>query len=282
VLPGVAFRGINESYTATTGVINPLVEQTFIAGGEIKVDIALTRRFGPQRRAREEKMQVKKLVRTLTDKIINGANATSVREFDGIKTRLTGVNVVHNSAASGGAALSLYKLDRLIDKVTEPTHILMPKAMRTRLTQAGRNTGVGGYVAQTKDDFGQLITTYRGLPILIGYQNEADGALIDFTEVANGGGSAVTCLDLRDVAEGGHVHRPAGRADGGQGPRRDAGRAQVPDPHRVGLRHLHRAPARHLPPRLHHRRGDRRLAASHIADDPPRRPEPETVAGLRA
>lgn len=192
VLPGVAFRGINESYTATTGVINPLVEQTFIAGGEIKVDIALIRRFGAQRRAREEKMQVKKLVRTLSDKIINGANQTSVREFDGIKTRLTGVNVVHNSAASGGAAMSLYQLDRIIDKVTEPTHILMPKGMRTRLTQAGRNTGVGGYVAQTKDDFGQLITTYRGLPILIGYQNEADGALIDFTEVASGGGSAVT------------------------------------------------------------------------------------------
>ena len=61
VLPGVAFRGLNEGYTATIGVINPQVEQTFIAGGEIKVDKALIRRFGPSRRAREEKMQMKKL-----------------------------------------------------------------------------------------------------------------------------------------------------------------------------------------------------------------------------
>lgn len=193
VMPGVAFRGINESYTATTGVINPQVEQCFIAGGEIKVDVALIRRHGPQRRAREEKMQVKKLTRTISDKLITGSNATSIKEFDGLKTRLTGVNVVHNSASSGGAALSLYKLDRLGSQCSEQTHWLMPKAMRDRLTQAGRNTGVGGYVNQTKDDFGNTITTYRGLPILVGYEDEADGAFLDFNEVASGGGSAVTC-----------------------------------------------------------------------------------------
>lgn len=192
-LPGIAFRGINENYTATTGVINPLVEQCFIAGGEIKVDKALIRRFGPQRRSREEKMQVKRLTRAITSKIISGSNATSIREFDGIKTRLTGNNISHNSVASGGAALSLYKLDRAIDRVVEPTHIMMSKAMRTRLTQAGRNTGVGGYVAQTKDDFGNIITSYRGLPILVGYDNEIDdGELFPFDEVGNGGGSAVT------------------------------------------------------------------------------------------
>lgn len=190
-LPGVAFRGINESYTPTTGVVNPLVEQTFIAGGEIKVDKALIRRFGEKRRAREEKMQVKALTRAITEKIINGSNAAQVREFDGIKTRVTGPNVTANSVANGGAALSLYNLDRAIDKVVEPTHIMMSKAMRTRLTQAGRNTGVGGYVAQTKNDFGQIITTYRGLPILVGYEDEVnDTVLFPFNEVTSGGGNA--------------------------------------------------------------------------------------------
>lgn len=193
-LPGVAFRGINGTFTATTGVINPQVEQTFIAGGEIKVDTALINRFGPTRRAREEAMQVKSLVRTITTKIISGANATSPLEFNGIKTRLTGTNLTDNAAAaSGGAALSLYKMDRTISKVMEPTHILMSKAMRDRLTQAGRNTGVGGYVAQTKNDFGQTITSYRGIPILVGYEDEVnDSVLLPFDEVAAGGGAAVT------------------------------------------------------------------------------------------
>lgn len=203
-LPGVAFRGINESYTATTGVINPLVEQTFIAGGEIKVDKALIRRFGEKRRAREEKMQVKALTRAITDKIINGANATSVREFDGIKTRLIGSAVTANSTANGGAALSLYALDRAIDKVMEPTHIMMSKAMRTRLTQAGRNTGVGGYVAQTKNDFGQTITSYRGLPILVGYEDEVnDTVLFPFNEVTSGGATATaTSIYVASMKEG--------------------------------------------------------------------------------
>ncbi|WGM47654.1 hypothetical protein KOAAANKH_02536 [Brevundimonas sp. NIBR10] len=203
-LPGVAFRGINESYTATTGVINPLVEQTFIAGGEIKVDTALIRRFGEQRRSREEKMQVKNLVRTMTSKIISGANATSIREFDGIKTRLTGTATSANSAADGGAALSLYKLDRAIDKVMEPTHIMMSKAMRTRLTQAGRNTGVGGYVAQTKNDFGQTITSYRGLPILVGYEDEVnDTVLFPFDETTAGGSTATaTSIYVGSLKEG--------------------------------------------------------------------------------
>lgn len=195
-LPGIAFRGVNESYTATRGVINPQVEQTFIAGGEIKVDKALIRRFGESRRSREERMQIKKLTRTITTKLFFGSNATEKREFDGIKTRLSTSDanlVTANSASSGGAALSLYKLDRAIDKVAEPTHICMSKAMRTRLTQAGRNTGVGGYVSQTKNDFGQIITSYRGLPILVGYENETvDGELFPFDEVASGGGSAVT------------------------------------------------------------------------------------------
>ena len=193
-LPGVAFRGINESYTPTTGVINPLVEQTFIAGGVIKVDKALIRRFGEKRRAREEKMQVKALTRAITEKIINGSNATQVREFDGVKSRLTGTSLLANSTANGGAALSLYNLDRAIDKVVEPTHIWMSKAMRTRLTQAGRNTGVGGYVAQTKDDFGRIITSYRDLPILVGYEDEVnDTVLFPFNEVTSGGATATAC-----------------------------------------------------------------------------------------
>ncbi len=189
-LPGIAFRGINEAYTQTTGVINPQTETTFIAGGEITVDKALIRRFGTGRKVREEKMQTKALTRAITTKMLYGNNSTNVREFDGLYRRLTTANLFHTTTASGGAALSMQQLDRLIDFVIEPTHILANKAFRTRLTQAGRNTGVTGYVNQTKNDMGQLITSYRELPILVGYENEADGHLIDFTESPFGGGTA--------------------------------------------------------------------------------------------
>ena len=40
-LPGVAFRGINASYTESTGIVNPQVESLFVLGGISAVDRAL-------------------------------------------------------------------------------------------------------------------------------------------------------------------------------------------------------------------------------------------------
>ena len=69
---------------------------------DLKVDIALVRRFGESRRSREENGQVKQLCRSITTKLISGNNSTAIREFDGLQTRLTGVNIQENSTASGG------------------------------------------------------------------------------------------------------------------------------------------------------------------------------------
>jgi len=45
-LPGIAFRGINETYTEDTGVVNPAVEALYIMGGLSKVDRALVKTQG--------------------------------------------------------------------------------------------------------------------------------------------------------------------------------------------------------------------------------------------
>jgi hypothetical protein len=45
-LPGVAFRGVNESYTESTGIVNPLVEALRIGGGDLDVDIAILKTQG--------------------------------------------------------------------------------------------------------------------------------------------------------------------------------------------------------------------------------------------
>lgn len=219
-LPGIAFRAINANYTATSAVINPLVEQTFVAGGEIKVDRALVRRHGSEKRAQQEKMQVKALTRGITTAIVSGNNSTNPAQFDGLRRRIVGAASRTNSAASGGAALSLYNLDQAIDTCTDATHILANKAFRRRLTQAGRNTGVGGYVDQTKDDMGNLITSYRGLPILVGYENEADGTLLPFDEVGSGGGAAQTAscyiLSIKDGMFSGFQAEPLEAIDLGE------------------------------------------------------------------
>jgi len=123
-LPGIAFRGINESYTESTGVINPLSEALRIAGGDLDCDVALVKMFGAERRAREVDMKAKALGQELSRALIKGDSEVNPREFDGLQKRLTGAQLIENNAGTG-AALSLLNLDAAIDAVVNPTHLII-------------------------------------------------------------------------------------------------------------------------------------------------------------
>lgn len=176
-LPGIAFRGINESYTASTGLINPQAEALRIGGGDLDVDQALVKMYGPQRRAQEEVMKIKALAAQLTSVLIKGDSGTEPREFDGLQARLVvgGNQVVSAGTTDNGDALSLFKLDTMISRVAGPNKRLwMNKTMALRLSQAARSTSVGGYVNYTIDEFGRQVMSYNGIPIDVPYP-ENDG-----------------------------------------------------------------------------------------------------------
>ena len=192
-LGGIAFRGVNASYTADASIENPQVEPLFIAGGDADVDMFLLAQDS-SRRAREENRKLKNLARTLTTNILTGDNTVSPTQFTGIKGRIltSGSQYIANSASSGGAALSLAALDQTIDQTQEPTHIIMNRDLRTKFNAAMRNQTLAGNILMSKDSFGRPQLTYSGLPILVGYEAGPDTKLLPFTEVASGGGSAVT------------------------------------------------------------------------------------------
>jgi hypothetical protein len=201
-LPGIAFRGVNGSYTESTGVLNPIVEQLVIAGGDLDVDLFLTQTMGQGQRATQEAMKVKALAHTIGHKIIKGDSATSPLEFDGLQTRLTGSQVL-SSAVSGGVVLSLDSLDELIDTVDNPTHLLMSKAVKRSLTSAARNTSVGGFITTSIDAFGRPISMYGDLPILIADKNSNVNATLGFNEAySGGGGSTGTSIYCMSLGEG--------------------------------------------------------------------------------
>lgn len=203
-LPAVAFRGINESYTESTGVINPLVEALRIAGGDLDVDTAILKTQGEGVRAVHEQMKVKSLAAEMTRVIIKGDSTSQPREFDGLQVRLTGGQLIDAGSASGGDALSLLKLDELIDKVAGPNkHLVMNKTMRRRLTQAARTTTVGGFILWTTDAFGRQLAKYNDTPILIAYSDNDGTDPIAFDEANPGGGSDVgTSIYCVALAEG--------------------------------------------------------------------------------
>lgn len=189
-LPGIGFRGVNESYTESTGVLNPVVEPLVIGGGDVDVDKFITRTMGEGQRSAQEAMKIKALAHKWAHVFIKGDSTTEPREYDGLQTRLTGNQVVSNSAASGGAGLSLAKLDEAIDAVDEAQYLLMSKATRRLLTTAARNTSVGGTINYTLDEFGRRVTVYNDLPILIADPNGAAFATLAFDEAYTGGGTA--------------------------------------------------------------------------------------------
>lgn len=206
-LPNVAFRAINAAPTDDRGVMNEHTESCYPLAGNLDVDRAILRRFGMERRSREEAMQIKKKAAVWTETFIDGDNASTPTEFSGLKTRLKvvggsvdGTNkqsrVIANSTASGGAALSLTKLDRSITMTAKggsETVIIMSPLLKDRFIAAERDINVTGHVIQSKNEGGTIVTRYGGHRILTGYEavDEHTG-LLPFTEVGYGGGSAVT------------------------------------------------------------------------------------------
>jgi hypothetical protein len=193
-LPGVAFRGLNEAYSESTGVINPLSEALKIAGGDLDVDVATIKMMGMGVRSAHEGLKAKALGQEISRVMIKGDSEANAREFDGLQKRLTGAQLISNGATSGGDPLSLQNLDAAIDTVISPTHILMNKAMRRRLTAAARVQTIGGQVSFEIDNLGRQVTRYNGLPILVPYTDNGGTEPVAFDEAGAGGGSTATSI----------------------------------------------------------------------------------------
>lgn len=189
-LPGIGFRALNEAFTEATGVINPETEQYVIAGGDLDVDKVLVDTHGMELRAMHVMGKVKKLAHTYSHKFIKGDSITTAEEFDGLQLRLTGNQLIANDTTSGGAVLSLTKLDEAIDACENPTHLFMSRAMRRVLTAAARNTSVGGFISYDKDEFGRRVTVYNDLPILLADELGDSETTLGFNEAYAGGGTA--------------------------------------------------------------------------------------------
>lgn len=204
-LPGVAFRGVNEGFPESTGVINPQTESLYIAGGDLDVDRFIVRTMGPGQREAQEVMKIKALAQAWTSNFIKGDTVIQPRQFDGLQSRLVGTQLMDAGNTSGGDALSLELLDEAIDRVSNPTHIVLNRTLKRKFT-AARNKGIAGTFQLDKDEFGRQIETYNGLPLLTTW---GDAKMVDpllFNEVGAGGGAAVsTSLYVVSFAPGGVV-----------------------------------------------------------------------------
>lgn len=189
-LPSTEFRKINAGYTEDTGEVDNITDSLAIGGGDIDVDKFLVDTTGSDIQASQEELKIKSLALNITKEYIKGDITSDPYGFDGFQVRCTGDQRVNAGAGAAGDALTLTKLDELIDAVEDPTHLAMNKTMRRRLSAAARSQSVGGYITYTEDSFGRRVTRYNDLPIIVIDKDEANTDIMPFTEAAGTGSAA--------------------------------------------------------------------------------------------
>lgn len=193
--PVVANRSINQAAPEATGTFNLRQEDTFFIDHYIRADRAVVDRLGPEHRVQQDRLASIALAQMFSTNFIKGDNSSNPAQPSGVQVRCGSLNfnLLHNSAASGGAALSIQNLDQLYWLVNKPTHWLVPRSLMPQFDTAARNNSlVNQTIGYAEDDFGRRIIKFKGLPILFGYEPDDTPDLLPMTEVASGGGGAVT------------------------------------------------------------------------------------------
>ncbi len=183
-LPGVAFRGYNEAYAESTGVVNPKTENLKIFGGLSKLDRAQVKTQGKVNdlRAVHDGMKAKAAALDFTKTFFKGDEDTNSDSFDGLEQRLTGAQVIDAGSTSGGDELTLDKLDEAIDAVQgTPDVLFMNKTMRRKVNALMRASGQA--TEQVSDAFGRQLQSYAGIPIGVIEDDAQGNPILAFDEV---------------------------------------------------------------------------------------------------
>ncbi|MFI0262085.1 major capsid protein [Streptomyces sp. NPDC017056] len=196
-LPGVAFRGVNEAYTESTGTVNQKSEGLVILGGDADVDnfVVKTRGNLNDQRAIQTRMKVKAAAYKFQDTFFNGDVETEPKGFDGLRKRLTGAQVI-SAGANGVPIVGTGKgeeshdffdlLDALIARVrglnASNGAIYANRAVISKIQSAARR--IGGYQMVNEALTGKLISTYQGIPLLDPGQNATGADILPQTETA--------------------------------------------------------------------------------------------------
>jgi hypothetical protein len=194
-LPNTDFRGLNESYTEHTTKLDSVTENLTICGGVSDVDRVLVKTQGNinDLRAIHDSLKATSCAKKWTRTFLKGDVESTPKEFDGLQTRLIGNQLIDAGSTGGGDALSLAKLDELIDAVDgSPDVLFMNKTMRRRLTVGARLSTVAGDIQYTIDQFGRRVTTYNDVPIGIIEEDENGDQILAFDENNPGGGTAAS------------------------------------------------------------------------------------------
>jgi len=168
VLPGTAFRTVNEAYVESTGVVNQDTERLVILGGDADVDRFIERTFSASTgvlMASQIEMKIESAQGTFVDAMFNGDVDVNPKGFDGLKKRLIGDQVIDAGSPLGSEDF-LDDLDLLFGQVhgDQPDVVYAPGRVITRLKSLGRKVGGADYI--NSEITGKREFTWNGVPFV--------------------------------------------------------------------------------------------------------------------
>lgn len=191
-LGGANWYNPGEVWIEGTGTVTQKTATIKILGGDADVDefIKKTRSNITDIEAETIESKAKDLQHTYLDAFYYSDSASDARAIDGVHkicqdSSMTG-QILSMGSGSTGAALSMAKLDQLVDLARDGNYdvLIMNRNLRRRITQYVRANG--GLYQEKRDDFGNFYMVHNGVPIFI------DDFLTQTETIASGVYSAKT------------------------------------------------------------------------------------------
>ena len=165
-LPTVAFREVNEAYTANEAQFETRSENLVILGGDVELDrfIIQTLANVNDQVAVQIAEKAKAVSNTYTKTFFHGKKATNPKEFDGLDVRVAGTAQEITAVNTDDQSI-LDSLNALMDAVRGGADaIFMSKKARRKMLSIMQKSN--HYLEQGADAFGRPVTIYAGVPIM--------------------------------------------------------------------------------------------------------------------
>lgn len=178
-LPDVGFRNYNGSLAESYAEVSQQSESLRLFGGDIKVDRAIVDLEGAEAKAYQVQSRVRAMRMAWESLFINGDSNLAPSEFDGLAKRITSGSSQYFENAGSAAALSLSKLDELVDAVDAQggqKYLVMSKSTRRHLSAHAR---ANGQIEISRNEFGFQQMTYSGVPVLELDRDNKNVAILD-------------------------------------------------------------------------------------------------------
>jgi hypothetical protein len=163
--PSAGFFDVGDTWTESTPTFTQQTVTLKIMGGDADIDnfLIATRSNLQDLQSAVVQLKAKAVQQLFEQTFITGDATTDPKEFDGLD-ELTDPAQSLSMGANGGS-LTLDKLDELVDTVKggKPNLLLMSRRSRRILNKLARTSG--SLLETDRDEFGQMLQFYDGIPI---------------------------------------------------------------------------------------------------------------------